>query len=327
MEIKREITSSKSFSTFDISDDEIQVIGGTEVSETRQPDQGQAPRRPRLDKEPESPRKKRWIWLAVLILSVAAILALIFLNRRKKVEPDVPGIFEKPDTVIVETPAAMPVEKLGDYSDTTASGFVEVLSKTINDVPLTILIPHNATAELCIGVPDYRDKDIIMAYHAADIRRDNKKIVGAFVLKGEPLAWGLSKRGYCAILGDSLTVGVADNSPLFEQATEEGGYFFRQYALVENGKLVENEPKNKSYRKALCERAGEHFVVLSQTQESFHDFSQALVDLGCSNAIYLVGGDAYGFYKDSEGNCTEVHDLRRQKYRFENFILWRKTSK
>ena len=49
-----------------------------------------------------------------------------------------------------------------------------------------------------------------------------------------------------AIINDKITIGIADNSPLFEQATETGGYFFRQYPLVDNGKLVENEPKNKS---------------------------------------------------------------------------------
>ena len=44
---------------------------------------------------------------------------------------------------------------------------------------------------------------------AADIRADNGKIVGAFVLKGDPLSWGLSKRGYCGIIDGKLTVGVA----------------------------------------------------------------------------------------------------------------------
>ena len=49
------------------------------------------------------------------------------------------------------------------------------------------------------------------------------------------MAWGLSKKGYVSIIEDKITVGVADNSPLFEEATEKGGYFFRQYPLVNNG--------------------------------------------------------------------------------------------
>lgn len=325
MEIEKNIIN-KDFSFFDIGDDEIRVIGGNEATENIHPDQGQELERPHFGQEPEPYRNKRWMWFVGLLLAVAAILVMIYLNRKPETEPDEPGLLENPDTLKVKIPDAEPIVKFGDYSDTTGQSYVQTLDTIINDVPLTIFIPHNAKPELYIGIPDYRDNNIILALHAADIRRDNKKIVGAFVLKGEPLAWGLSKKGYCAILGDSITVGVADNSPLFEQATETGGYFFRQFPLVDNGQLVENEPKNKSIRRALCERAGEIFVAQTNSQESFHDFAQALVDLGCNNAIYLIGGESYGFFRDYDGKCTEFHNRRNQKYRFENFILWKKVT-
>ena len=92
---------------------------------------------------------------------------------------------------------------------------------------------------------------------------------------------------------------------------------------MDNCQRVENEPKNKSYRKALCERAGEIFIVKSETEESFHDFAQALVDLGCNNAIYLIGSTAYGYYYDKESNLTEFFPRVGARYRFENFIIWR----
>ncbi len=297
-----------------IKDSEIRIIGAPEQASGNG-----------SGSEGGKPSGKIWVWIALGVLVVAGILILVLRNSGK--EPDnVPGVFEPvpADSTVVENPAPVQaLDSLGDYSDTTGLAYTEVIAKTINDVPLTILIPHNATAELYIGVPDTRDKSIILATHAADIRRDNKKIVGAFVLKGEPLAWGLSKKGYCGIIDGKITVGVADNSPLFEEATEKGGYFFRQYPLVDNGQLVENEPKNKSYRKALCERAGEIFIVKSETEESFHDFAQALVDLGCSNAIYLIGSTAYGYSYDKEGNLTEFFPRVAAKYRFENFIIWR----
>ena len=314
------------WSSRDIGDDDIRVIGGSELESDiiLEPDSMQK-RRPSF-KKTSGGNKNPWGWIIAGILAVAAILAVIFLTKKPEVGPDEPGLIENPDTLVVEKPIAEPIKQFGDYSDTTGLSYVQTLDTVINDVPLTILIPHNARPELYLGVPDYRDKNIVLALHAADIRRDNKKIVGAFVLKGEPLAWGLSKKGYCAILGDTITIGVADNSPLFEEATETGGYFFRQYPLVDNGKLVENEPKNKAYRKALCEREGEIFVVISNSQESFHDFAQALVDLGCKNAIYLIGSDSYGFYRDSDGKCIESNNRRYQKYRFENFIIWKKTE-
>ena len=136
------------------------------------------------------------------------------------------------------------------------------------------------------------------------------------------MAWGLSKKGYVGIIDDKITVGVADNSPLFEEATEKGGYFFRQYPLVDNGVLVENEPKGKAIRKAICDRSGEIIVVMSITPESFHDFAQALVDLQVDNAVYLVGSDSYGYFRDKYDHFTQIYEKRRGGYKYENYILW-----
>lgn len=296
---------------WNIKDDEIRIIGSGLP--------------PQVSKKVKSGNNGK---LAIWLLSILAVLLLIgiiiLLGKRRTVEPDEPGLFESGDTVVVHQIKNVEVlSPFGDYSDTTGLAYTEIIQKTINDIPLSIYIPHNAVPVLCLKAPDYRDKNIILAAQAADIRRDNKKIVGAFVLKGEPLAWGLSKKGYCGIIDGKLTVGVADNSPLFEEATETEGYFFRQYPLVDNGVLIDNEPKNKSIRKALCERAGEILVVVSETPESFHDFAQALVDLGVNNAIYLVGSTAYGFWHDKDGNVEEFSDLRVSKYKYESYILWR----
>lgn len=213
---------------------------------------------------------------------------------------------------------------LGNYSDDSDKAYTEHLKRTINDIPLDIYIPHNATPELCIGVPDMFDKSIVLTTQAADIRADNGKIVGAFVLKGEPLAWGLSKKGYCAVIDGIVTVGVADNTPKFEEATEKGGYFFRQYPLVDNGRIVENEPKGKAVRKAICDRNGEIMVIMTETPESFHDFSQALVDLRVDNAIYLVGSQySYGYFRDKYDHFTQFSEKLRGGQKYENFIIWR----
>ena len=122
-------------------------------------------------------------------------------------------------------------------------------------------MPHQAY--FCLFIEDYKYINIASAMSfASGIRADNDKIVGAFVVKGKPYSWGLSKEGYCGIIDGRLTVGVADNSPLFEEATEKEGYFFRQYPLVDNGVLVENEPKGKSIRKALCDRSNKWFRTM-----------------------------------------------------------------
>jgi uncharacterized protein YigE (DUF2233 family) len=81
--------------------------------------------------------------------------------------------------------------------------------------------------------------------------------------------------------------------------------------LVSNGKLVENEPKGKSIRRAICDRQGEIFMVETRSIESFHDFAQALVDLGVDQAIYLVGSTAYGWAVDENGT---IHEFGEENY-------------
>ena len=116
---------------------------------------------------------------------------------------------------------------------------------------------------------------------------------------------------------------MSDNSPLLEEATEKDGYFFRQYPLVNNGELVENAPKGKSIRKAICNLDGQVIVVMSDSRESFHDFAQALVDLKVSYAVYLVGSDSYGFYRDSTATPRIIYEPATNCSDFENYIIWK----
>ena len=279
----------------EIQDDELRVIG-----------------RPSGSEDTRKPRK--WLWIVMAVAIVAAVVAATIICSRKPGPGNDPVVF---DSSIKEK-----IEPLGNYADTTGKAYTEHLELTINDIPLDIYIPHNAKPSLAIGTPDIFDKNIVLVTQAADIRADNGKINGAFVLAGKPMAWGLSKKGYVGIIDDKITVGVADNSPLFEEATEKGGYFFRQYPLVDNGVLVENEPKGKAIRKAICDRAGEIFVVMSISPESFHDFAQALVDLQVDNAVYLVGSDSFGFFRDKYDHFTQICEKRREGYKYENYIKW-----
>ena len=298
---------------YDIKDTEFRIIGQSS---------------PVVD-APQNPRRP-WLWILVGTVVLVALGLLVFGGSSEDIltpseEAEIEEVvFEPMNEVKIPEEFQEPLKPIGDYSDTTlVKPYTEHLRDTINDIPIDIYIPHNAVPELMVGVPNLHDKSIVLTTQAADIRADNGKIVGAFVMNGEPLSWGLSKKGYCSIIDGKVTVGVSENSPLFEEATEKGGHFFRQYPLVDNGVLVENEPKGKSIRKALCDRNGEIMVIMTQTPESFHDFAQALVDMKIDNAIYLVGSTSFGYFRDRYAHLAIIYNKHGRGYRNENFIVWK----
>ena len=85
---------------------------------------------------------------------------------------------------------------------------------------------------------------------------------------------------------------------------------------------MENEPKGKSIRKAICQRGEEIVVVMTSEPESFHDFSQALIDLGASNAVYLVGSASYGYFRDKLDQLSIIYNKQRGGQKYENHIQW-----
>ena len=110
---------------------------------------------------------------------------------------------------------------------------------------------------------------------------------------------------------------------MFEQALSDDGYFFRQYPLVIAGQIVENKPRGKAIRKALAEIGGEIAIICSNKRLTFHDFSQALADVGVRNAIYLVGSRSSGFYIDTAGRRFSFGNDKKQNIDNINFIVWR----
>jgi hypothetical protein len=266
----------------DIRDDQIRIVG---------------------DKNPTTSHKMKWIPIAIVCLLFILVALLIIENTRTNVVNDnnYSSAFEPQATpVLIDSIPMLSVSK-----DTTTASYIERRDTCINDVQLRLFIPHHAEMSLYIGRMKNDDPSVIFVGQAADVRADNGEIVGAFIHKGKPISWGKSKKGYCASINGKVYVGVAESTPLFEMATENEGYFFRQYALVDNGKLVENNPKGKTIRRAICQMQSSVFMVESLTRESFHDFAQALVDLGVNNAIYLVGSTAYGWSVDQNGITHE----------------------
>ena len=291
--------------TTDILDDEIRIISSD--GKASQPVSGG--RKPRLP-------WRGWVLVAVAI--VLAIALRLTISLTSAADDDEIVVVQKTKAVELQT-----LEYARHEIFKTAAPYTSLTDTVIDQRRLTIMRPHNATAKLVIGDSILDADDPVLVVQAADVRRDNGQIVGAYVLNGDMKSRGKAKSGFCAIINNEITIGVAQTTPLLERATEEDGFFFRQYPLVYEGEVIENKPKNLSQRKALALLNDEVVVVLCHERLSFHDFSQALVDLGVKNAIYLVGSSAYMKAKLEDGNTYEFGTRSPNRYPNSNYIFWK----
>ena len=286
-------------------DDEFRVLGnGSPV--------------PLGDPDADSRRRKLGGWVAFAIVALLGLGIVLFWPEPREVDggqDEEIGVFES-------SYESQSLKALG--ADVAPQPYAERLDTVVAGRPLRLFIPHHAIPRLRVGQPDEKAMEAVMGFQAADIRADNHEILGDFVLAGERLATGTSKKGFCAIVDGNVRVGVGEETPLLDEAIGKEGYFFRQYPLVDNGVPVENKPRNKTVRKALCDRGGQVFVVFSGDDETFDEFAHVLAEFGVDNAIYLVGSEAtFGWTVDADGNRTQYGNWdRRPEYRNESYILW-----
>ena len=339
----------------DIKDSEIRIIGKDETfdkntvpvnpsAESSKDDS--VPEKKSFDREDGRYNKPKDGWsirklliLFVLFVIVANVLFYIFkgclyqppvearMNGVEELEnamfdPEVPeGQFESE----VSSTNTMILNDLSFSSSTSAIPYCQEKMVEINGIELKLMIPMDAVPKFVVGKIDPNDANIVLALQAADIRKDNGEIVGACVYNGEVVGKGLAKKGYVSIIQGKMRIGVTDHSPLFEAAIQEGGDFFRQYPLVADGVMIENQPKGKAVRRAICQRGSNFFVAESLTPESFHDFAQALQDLNIDNAVYLVGSQyALGFLRDDNSKLHEWGESKFAKAKNISYLVWKK---
>lgn len=281
----------------DINDDEIRIISSGKV---------------------QFGKKRRRIFPVLLLVAALLLTGFFCLMFFWDRDADNEIIYEE-----VSEQIGIPVPGPGKKDMVESPAYTTKTDTVVDGIALTILTPRNATPVLEIGNDRISDSTAVLIMQAADIREDNGGIVGAFVVDGDLKSKGEAKAGFCSIVNGELTVGVADATPMFEQATTADGYFFRQYPLIVGGQLVENRPKGKSIRKALADINGTVCVIISRERLTYRDFSQALIDVGVRNAISLVGGSSYGRYVNADGETYTVGTLWDNDIKNVNYIVWR----
>lgn len=272
-----------------------------------------------------------WKWILFILLFLIGLSSLLFMPRaasdekndiRKEAE-QVESIQKTHQIQLLESSANTNKNISGLTTKKIKADYCQINRIIVNDVPLKIFNSGNAVPELRVGKIENTDSHVIMAFRAADIREDNGGIVGACINNGQIISKGLSKVGFVAIINGNIKIGAELNSPYFEEAIQSNGSFFRQYALVKDGLLIENNIKGKSIRRAICELDGKTIVIESESRESFHDFSQALIEYGATNAVCLVGGaSTYGFCRQGSGSFEEWGDQEADIQKNATYIVW-----
>ena len=281
---------------FDIGDNEIRVLGATEPKEERKP----------------KPKRHWWLWVLLAILVMLALYVFLAMSRTNY-----------SSSIYSEETATDTTENVTYQTQAETKAYTQVSNETVNDIALQIYTPVGGHVELLVGQLPPDDKSIILAAQAADYRKDNGQISGAFVYKGELLSRGHPKYGFCAIIGNKLTMGMSPETSLFERAVEQEGYFFRQFSLVHDGKPGESLPKGKAIRRALCYYQENIVIIESVERESLHDFAQALMDMGVQEALALVGSVSLPLYVNEEGQSI-TQELEHWDEAQETYIVWRK---
>ncbi len=287
----------------DISDDDIRIIRSN---------------------SPQRPKRKGFVRLTLIIAAAVVAAAAAFFAIWSGYDADADDDTEVAVKPMVDEEAQAAAHAIIKPNEPVEEerGMVVAVDTVIDGKGLKIYWPKNLRPRLVIGIDKLNDAAIALATQAADIRRDNGQIAGTFVLEGELLSKGEAKAGFCSIIDDEITIGTADATPMLEQALTHGGFFFRQYPLVVGGQLVENKPKGKAVRKALAELDGKICVVMSKGKLTFHDFSQALIDMGVRNAIYLVGSSSHGFYVDDRGDRVPTGAEPQEERCNVSYIVW-----
>ena len=267
------------------------------------------------EKQPEQP-KRRTRYIVAIVLAVLIISVLVvFLIRGCNDEPSAPAENNCYKKVCEED---------------QGPSYVQIVDTIINNVSLHQYIPVNAKPKLVMGLLKEIPSQYILGAMAADIGliQDKYQVIGAFVYHGEMKSHSKSKFGFCAILKDTMVIGNELTTSYFEQAIAEKGDFFRQNALIHEGKMVNKLlAKNKALRRSLClMNDGRYCIIDTDMSVTVDDFAEALRQYGVREAISLMGsGAALRWAEDKDGR---KHIAGADEYEFPdaiNYIVWEKS--
>lgn len=184
---------------------------------------------------------------------------------------------------------------------------------------LVVYTPDHAKVDLVCGkMPVKTDKKVIFCAAAAftgellkEFRHSN--IAGTHVSDGVLHEGFRCKRNTGAFVWYKDKYEFIFGSPAehLSNASENGGMGFCQEMIIHKRKRVKTIRKDTNVNafRALCELDGRLCVIDSKEKMAFGDFSNSLLAIGVTEALYLDMGTGwnYSWWRSKDGRVHEIH--------------------
>lgn len=278
-----------------MTDDDVVVIGGSDWHP---------------EEKPRS--QKKWKWAAIAFGVTLLMVAGFFVTRhllhsREFVQ----------SRYAVEVIEALAQPMGGEPG-------VSLIEDEVMGVSMKIYKLEGLKARMAFELPDLSDSTVFLVTRSSDYKLtdDRKEIIGDFIYNGDVMAESDWRAGFMAIIDGNAQIGIDRSRDIFKHVKKNGGSMFRQLALVSAGTRCDKQfiLKGKVSRCAYARnRSGELFFIETVNPETLYGFSDALVEYGFVDAVYITGGSQPDlFHRTSEGtpHGTYIDDKQHE------FIVW-----
>lgn len=278
-----------------MTDDDVVVIGGSDWHP---------------EEKPRS--QKKWKWAAIAFGVILLMVAGFFVTRhllhsREFVQ----------SRYAVEVIEALAQPMGGEPG-------VSLIEDEVMGVSMKIYKIEGLKARMAFELPDLSDSTVYLVTRSSDYKLtdDRKEIIGDFIYNGDVMAESDWRAGFMAIIDGNVQIGIDRSRDIFKHVKKNGGSMFRQLALVSAGTRCDKQfiLKGKVSRCAYARnRSGELFFIETVNPETLYGFSDALVEYGFVDAVYITGGSQPDlFHRTSEGtpHGTYIDDKQHE------FIVW-----
>lgn len=248
----------------------------------------------------DSPEKagKKWLRRVLKALAMALMVVVVFFAYKA-------WDYYYNIGVPVSTTPSENIKKL-QMEPVKESAEVVLSSDSILGVALDFYAIHGLRASMEFQEPDTADTSVFLYCRSADHQADGQYL-GSLVVDGEERQSDRSRLGYMGMVDNQMVIGISRSDKVKDYCVENGGSFFRQFILVSNGVIPHRFfLHGKVERRAIGRKDNTLYYIATRHKETLWDFADALREYGFIDAIYITGGDDYGYHRTADG---ERHDI------------------